>query len=152
MPLDVQRCAVFLTAEGYRPTVEGDRFVTFKHEGGFYYVQVDPADSAYVRVVYPGFWNLTGQQEVQRAFAAAGSATLGIKAAKVVVIPDESTVSAAVEFFIQTPEQFEAALRRCLSVLQAAVKHFTREMDARTVDPSPPAAFVRRFGPWPKGN
>ena len=152
MQLDVERCAAFLTAEGYRPSVDGDRFVTFKHEGGFYYVHLDPADPHYVRVVYPDFWKLAGQEDVRRALAAAGSATLTTKAAKVVVMPDESKVSAAVELFIQTPEQFEAMLARCLTALQVAAAHFAREMQARTVDPSPPTALVRRFGPWPKAN
>jgi hypothetical protein len=147
--LDVQRCAEFLTAEGYRPSVDQDRFVTFKHEGGFYYVDLDPTDTCYVRVVYPGFWKLAGAEEVQRALAAANSATLGIKVAKVVVIPDESRVTAAVELFVQTAEQFEAMLPRCLTCLQAAARRFREEMDRRAVDPGPPAALVRRFGEWP---
>ena len=153
MPLDVKRFAEFLTGEGYRPTVDGDRFVTFKHEGGFYYVDLDPTDRSYVRVVFPGFWKLAGPEEHLRALAAANTATLTIKTAKVVIMPDEPKVSAAVELFVQTAEQLEAMLPRCLTCLQAAVRRFGEEMDRRTVDPSPPAAFVRRFGAWPpKGN
>jgi hypothetical protein len=153
VPLDVKRFAEFLTGEGYRPSVDQDRFVTFKHEGGFYYVDLDPTDRSYVRVVFPGFWKLAGPEDLQRALAAANVATLTIKTAKVVIIPDESKVSAAVELFVQTAEQLEAMLPRCLTCLQAAVRRFGEEMDRRTVDPSPPVAFVRRFGAWPpKGN
>ncbi len=152
MPLDVERCAAFLAAEGYRPAIDGDRFVTFKHEGGFYYVHLDPEDPNYVRVVYPSFWRLAGQLDVQRAMAAANNATQSIKAAKVTVLPDESKVSASVELFIQAPEQFEAVLPMCLSALQAAVATFVREVRARTVDPAPPDLLVRRFGEWPKPN
>jgi len=153
VPLDVQRFAEFLTAEGYRPSVDGDRFVTFKHEGGFYYVQLDPTDPYYVQLAYPGFWKLAGQEDVRRALAAANSATRSIKAAKVFIKADESDVSASIELFVQTPEQFEAMLPRCLACLQSAVGRFVREMDRPKVDPNPPEAFVRRFGEWPpKGN
>jgi len=150
--MDVKRCVEFLIAEGYRPRVDEDRFVTFKHEGGFYYVDLDPNDTFYIRLVHPNFWKLAGQEEVPRAYAAAGSATLGIKAAKVVVLPDEAKVSAAVEMFVQTAEQFEVMLPRCLTCIQAAVRHFAQEMQRPPVDPGLPDAIARRLGKWPKAD
>jgi hypothetical protein len=144
--LDVQRCVEFLTSEGYRPTVDGDRFVLFMHEGGLYYVELDPLDPQYVRVVYPGFWAFAGEDEHLRVLAAAATATLGTKAAKVVVIPDRSKVAATVEMFVPTAVHFEAVFARCLAGLQAAVACFVREMRPRPVDASTPGAMASRYG------
>jgi predicted aspartyl protease len=117
----------YLVREGYRPTIDSDGDVVFKHEGGMYYIDIDTSDTSYFRLVYPAFWSIESAEELARAVLAANEATWKTKVAKVYVI-DAKNTSAAVEMFFERPEQFAPVFRRAMSALQASVRNFVEVM------------------------
>jgi hypothetical protein len=124
------RLMEFLATEGYRPTLRPDGDIVFKHDGGVYAVRFDAKDDQYLAVAFPNFWQLETDAEVARAFRSANRVTVGIKAAKVLVLEEARQVWAAVELFAVGTEPVEAIFRRILSVLRAAVDRFAEEMRA----------------------
>lgn len=118
----------FLSGEGYRPTVDNDGDVVFKVEGGLYYIDVDADDAVYFRVVYPNFWSIENPDELLRAKAAANHATATTKVAKVYVRPDETDTIAAVEIYVDPPEDFRAVFTRAIGALQHAASTFRMVM------------------------
>ena len=86
--------------EGYRPTVDGDGDVSFKYEGGSYYIDIDTDDNTYFRLVFPNFWSLDDADERARGVMAADAATRRTNVAKVYTRQDGKNVSAAVEMFL----------------------------------------------------
>lgn len=118
----------FLTEEGYRPTVDGDGDVQFKIEGGLYYIDVETDDPPYFRVVFPNFWSIENPDELTRAYGAADHATASTKVAKVYLRPDLLDTIAAVEIYVDPPEQFKTVFPRTISALQSAVGVFRDRM------------------------
>lgn len=118
----------YLVREGYHPTIDSDGDVIFKHEGKTYYIDVDTGDPQYFRLVYPLFWSIDSTEELALVLFAANHATAITKVAKVYVLSDGKNVSAAIEMFLERPEQFSAVFRRSMSALQASIRNFLEKM------------------------
>jgi len=114
-----------LERAGYAPEVYAGE-VRFKHEGGLYQILATD-DQTYVSVVYPRFWPFKTLSERARAEAAACTATVATKAAKV-LITDDNNVSAAVELFCSPPESLEPVLEKAIFSLQYAATRFKQEV------------------------
>ena len=117
-----------LMNEGYRPTIDGDGRVIFKHEGGTYFIQVDPKDDHYFQLVFPSFWSIDSSDELAHATMAANHATALTKVAKVFVLASGDQVSATIELFLERPDSFEGVLGRAMSALRAGVTNFAEKM------------------------
>lgn len=118
----------WLTAEGYRPTIDGDGDVVFKIEGGLYYIDIDADDPAYFRIVFPNFWSIEDADELARARMAANHASATTKVVKVYVRPDETDTIAAVEMYLDPPEAFKPVFSRAVGAIQHATNTFRMVM------------------------
>lgn len=120
----------FLAAEGYRPSLDADGDVTFKGDGGYYLILMDPADEQFVSINFPNFWSLDSADEKARALGAANSATMLTKVAKVVVVEVRDEVWAVADLFLEGPEQMQDLVGRALDTIKAGVAKFTELMRA----------------------
>jgi len=116
----------FLDGEGYRPQIDGDGDVAFKHEGGNYVIIIDDDDDEFFRLVYPGFWEIENEPERAKVAQAALHATAQTKVAKVFPVRDNTWAS--IEMFCSPPETVKTVFRRCLSALRAGVEKFKTAM------------------------
>lgn len=118
----------YLTEEGYNPSLDADGDVRFKAEGFTYYIIIDEKDERYFRLLFPNFWSIDDGEELARALVAANYATMVTKVAKVYVREDGKDTSAAIEMFVDPPEQFKSTFPRCMSALRASVNTFVEKM------------------------
>lgn len=116
----------FLESNGYRPELDKDGDVAFKHEGGNYIIQVDENDNVYFRLIYPNFWEIESEEERQDVLLAGNFANSDIKCAKVFMLRDN--VWAVVEIFLSKPEDYEKILSRSISSIQSVVGSFRSKM------------------------
>jgi hypothetical protein len=119
----------YLMEEGYRPRIDDDGDVVFKHEGRTYYITIDVNDKEFFRLIFPNFWSIENDEERDRAYIAADYATERTKVAKVYMRSDGLDMMASIEMFIADPAGFAAVFPRCLSALQASVKNFREKMN-----------------------
>ena len=118
----------YLVEEGFRPTVDSDGDVTFKAEGGLYCIDIDENDDEYFRILYPNFWKVESEQERTRVISASNYATMVTKVAKVYLRSDDKDTCAAVEMFVNPPENFKPVFARAMRALRSSVKTFVEKM------------------------
>jgi hypothetical protein len=122
-----ERYLEFLAEEGYRPRIDADGDVCFKCEGGNYYIEIDEDDEEFFRLVYPGFWDFSSDEELSRVKEAALAVTAENKVIKIYPVGD--TTSAAIELFCSPPETFTDVFYRCLDNLRNGVERFIAKME-----------------------
>jgi hypothetical protein len=124
---DLQKLyADHLTEEGFRPKVDEDGDVTFKYEGGNYFIRVDENDPTFFQVNFPNFWPIESEEERKHAYMAASLVAMECKVAKVYVVEDDVWVS--VELFFESPEQFKRVFGRAMHALQNGRDLFSSKM------------------------
>ena len=123
-----------LETEGYRPELDQDGDVRFRHEGNSYFIEVREDDPMFFRVVMPNFWDIESPAERKRIIEAANAACNEIKVSKVFIVRNDTWC--AVELFLPSQEDFAPLLQRCLLAIRAAVNTFTERMRN---DSAPPA-------------
>ena len=116
-----------LAEEGYRPKLDDDGDVVFKHEGGGYCIIIDETDEQYFRIIFPGFWSIESEQERAMVEKAALHATKQVKVAKIFPVRDDTW--AAVELFCDPPSNALSVLGRSLGSLQTATNAFRAKME-----------------------
>jgi hypothetical protein len=119
-----------LAEEGYRPTVDEDGDVRFKHEGGTYFI-LQNSDENYLQVLFPNFWSIESPDELRAVDRAVSAVNDRFKVAKFYVRSDELNVHATAELFVTSPHVAVLHLRRCLDVLATASRAFRDEVRAR---------------------
>ncbi len=112
----------FLVEQGYRPSIDEDGDVTFKYEGGHYYLSVSEDDDLFFQLVYARFWNLEDEDERLRGINAANEINMRFKVVKVYIRNDDT--SATIECFMHHPNDFKGYFERSLRALQRAVFEF----------------------------
>jgi hypothetical protein len=117
-----------LADEGFRPEVDSDGDIHFKYEGGHYYITSN-CDDGFFYILYPGFWGIDDEEELERAVMAASKATRLTKAAKVFINSDLKDVSATAETLIVNPGDVQKLINRALRCIRSAVASFTKEMN-----------------------
>jgi hypothetical protein len=118
----------YLSAEGYRPELDGDGDVRFRKEGGTYYITVDEKDERYFRLMYPNFWLLESPAERAKALEVMGEVNATLKVVKVFPVRDGTDVTATVELFLEPHEGFKVVFERCVRLIQDALGRFRRGM------------------------
>jgi hypothetical protein len=58
----------YLKEQGYQPDIDSDGDVTFKAEGGSFYIFVDEDDLELFRIVYPNFWEVESLAEMLKIY------------------------------------------------------------------------------------
>lgn len=120
----------YLKEEGYKPEIDQDGDVVFKHEGKTYVITIDERDPQFFRLVLPNIWSRdidTVDAELLFVMAAAQVATAVTKVAKVHVVGNKS-VWVSIELFVMRPEDFQGVFYRLLSAMDAAKQQFSMVM------------------------
>jgi hypothetical protein len=116
----------YLRDEGYRPGLDRDGDIKFKHEGRTYLLLVDEQDTACVRLIFPNFWGLDTPDEKRKAVEAAERATAETKVSKVYLVGDN--VWAAFEMLCTPPETLKAVFARAIRTLKTASSKFAEQV------------------------
>ncbi len=126
----------FLAEQGFRPKVDGEGDIHFRYEGRNHFI-METQDEHYFHLLFPNFFPLAGEVEVEEAALAASSASRATKVAKVYLNPALDNVSASVELLVSNPADVHAHLLRCLGILGTATGKFLEEMSARLAVAAP---------------
>lgn len=116
----------FLASEGYRPEVDEEGDIRFRHEGRTLFLIPYERDPGYFCVAYPGVRECESPEEEARALEAANRVNRDLKAAKCVL--HDGVVWITVEQFFDPPEGYRAVLSRLLDVIGAAAWQFRERM------------------------
>ena len=116
----------FLRSEGYITEVDEDGDITFKMEGGTYFLFAQEEDREYFTVLFPNFWPIESEDERTAAYIACCDATAETKGAK--VYPMGDNICASIELFFGQPDDFKPVFTRAMSTVQAVVAKFAEKM------------------------
>lgn len=105
----------YLKGEGYRPKVDKEGDVSFKVEGGNYYIEIGK-DEKFFKVVYPAFYEIESVDEHARVLRQIERINREVKVVKMYLV--ENFVCASAESFVPDQEAATRILDRCLSALQ----------------------------------
>lgn len=105
----------FLKGEGYRPKVDKEGDVSFKVEGGNYYIEIGK-DEKFFKVVYPAFYEIESVDEHARVLRQIERINREVKVVKMYLV--ENFVCASAESFVPDQEAATRILDRCLAALQ----------------------------------
>lgn len=114
----------FLRDEGYRPRIDDDGDIVFKHEGKTHLILLDEKDE-FFQLALPNIWRVESPQERRDAIEASERATAKTKVGKVYLVREN--VWAGFETLCSV-EAFKAVLPRALSVVRAASRNFAEHM------------------------
>jgi len=112
----------FLKEEGYVPRVLPNGHVMFKKEGKTYVMYVEREDPTYFCIEFPGFWKFTDDDR-DKVLQAADFANSRNKVGR--VYTQGNIVSASVDCFLGTPDQYKPTFARSLIALDAAAVMFS---------------------------
>lgn len=124
-----------LSREGFRPEPYSDGDIHFKYQGGNYYIFTNDDDREFFQIVYPGFWSIGSDEELDRFLRAAARACRETKVAKVYPHADLKNASITAEIFISDISQVQPVLNRMLSCMSTSLDMFRTEM-RRLSEPS----------------
>lgn len=116
----------YLKSEGYPVELDDDGDVLFKFEGNTYFIQIDPEDTDFFRIVLPNFWPVKDDNERQKVLEAVNYANAESKTSKVFIV--RNNVWASIELFVADPEDFKTIFKRSMSALQYGVYNFVMKM------------------------
>jgi hypothetical protein len=119
----------YLKDEGYKGEVDEDGDISFKYEGGAYWIFVDAEDEKYYCVAFPCFWKLETEEEKMKALLVANSVNGQYKCGKVFLVGENEDVTAQIDLFLTDINDFKIFFRRTLGILQEMVKDFVDEMN-----------------------
>jgi hypothetical protein len=118
----------FLRDEGYKGELDDDGDISFKYEGGFYYIFVDAEDEKYFHMVCPYFWKLEEEEEKLKALRAVNLVNRQYKCGKLFLIKEEKNVTADIGVFFNDVSEFKVFFYRLIGIIQAMVNDFVEEM------------------------
>jgi hypothetical protein len=126
----------WLTEQGYRPELDKDGDVAFKHERINFVLFSNEKDETFFRLMVPFFWELESEEETERATKTIMKLNTDYKAAKFYIMQED--VCVAIESFYQKPEDVFPVLGRQIDLLASAMREFRQLM--REEAPKPPLA------------
>ncbi len=127
----------FLNTEGYRPALDEDQDITFKHERINYILFPNEKDETFFRLMIPFFWELETPEENERASKVMMKLNADYKAAKFYVMQNDVCVAA--EAFYSKPEDVKPLIGRYIDLLASAMREF-RQLMREEAPPAPPLA------------
>ena len=115
---DTQPHLDFLVSEGYRPEVDEDGDLRFRHEGRTVFLFRYEKDPEYFRVALPGAWECDSPEEEARALQAVNAVNRDLKVAKCALV--DGVVWISVEAFFDPPDSYRSVFTRCLDAIGSA--------------------------------
>ncbi len=112
----------YLKREGYRPIVDEEGDVMFKHEGRTFFLLIDNEDDIYFRLVLPGIFSCDKEEDRPGVEHACMMATAKTKVAAAYLQDTQVWVSA--ELLISPPTAFENVFQRSLGIVDAGARNF----------------------------
>jgi hypothetical protein len=124
----------YLTEQGYLPDIDEDGDIKFKYEGGTYYILVFETDLQYFELVYPNFWEIESQEELDMVKTVISYVNRSTKIAKIYLNSREDNVSVSAESLLTSPEDFKNCFSRLLSIIKSGRDKFRTEMNKTPAD------------------
>ena len=115
-----------LASEGFRPEVDEDGDLSFRHEGKSLCIFVHEHDRSFFRLALPAFVECEGAEEEARALRVANRMNKAFKVGKLVIA--DGTAWANVELFLDDPAALRPVLDRCLDLVGSMAFDFRRLM------------------------
>ncbi|MDR0569166.1 MAG: hypothetical protein LBG87_08175 [Spirochaetaceae bacterium] len=117
----------YLQSEGFSPAVDSDGDVSFKYQGGNYYISVDEKDQAFFQLVLPNIWKIESHSERNDAALAASLLSERKKIVKVYVT-DWDNVMISAELLLPSPSDFSLFFYRLLELIANTQREFYEKM------------------------
>jgi Putative bacterial sensory transduction regulator len=125
----------YLREEGYRPELDKDGDVVFKHERVTFIIFANEDDEQYFKMMIPYFWELETAEETDRAMRVMMRLNREYKAAKFCETGED--VSLFVECFYETADGFKSVFARYVDLLSSALREFRQLMQEETPQARP---------------
>ena len=125
----------YLREEGYRPELDKDGDVVFKHERVTFIIFANEDDEQYFKMMVPYFWELETAEETDRAVRVMMRLNREYKAAKFCETGED--VSLFVECFYDTADGFKSVFARYVDLLSSALREFRQLMQEETPQARP---------------
>ena len=123
--LEIQKTYVdYLKEKGYRPKIDSNGDISFKHEGRTYWIDVQSRDTEFFRLILP-LWSISQAERVQ-VLEAASYSNATSKVSKVYIVGKHALASA--EIFVAKPEHFQEVFQRMISALNHGLAQFIEKM------------------------
>lgn len=116
----------YLSAEGYKPEVDGDGDVKFKKEVLTYYIIVNSSDAEFFQLALPNIHQIESDGDRADALAAADYSNATSKVSKVFFVGD--SVFVTVELFVASPEDFKDVFQRSMSAVLYGANNFIEQL------------------------
>ncbi len=126
----------WLNEQGYRPELDNDQDISFKHERINFVLFANEKDETFFRLMVPYFWELESEEETERATKVIMKLNTDYKAAKFYIMQND--VCVAIENFYGKIEDVFPVLGRQIDLLASAMREFRQLM--REEAPKPPLA------------
>ena len=110
----------FLAEEGYRPRLDSDGDVKFKHDGRFYFIPTSTGDQNFFTIVLPNIWPIESQEEFERVLKASNYSNSKSKASKVFTIQNNVWIST--EQYLTSPDKFKDIFETSIGALDNGFK------------------------------
>lgn len=125
---------IFLSEEGFSPSIDDDGDIIFKKEGKSYYVCVGTNESPlYISLIRPGA-TISDKQEYNKCLYTANKLNRTYKDLKVLIY--DKAVQFNVEMFLRTAEDFRYVFYCSLGIIEDGEKDFYEEYDSVPSDGS----------------
>ena len=120
----------YLRDEGYKGELDEDGDISFKYEGGFYYIFIDEDDEKYFRIVYPNFWEIESDDERIKALTVTNTVNREYKCGKVLLVgkDDKKNTWAEVGVFLSDANEFKLFFTRMIGIIQSMVSDYEQGM------------------------
>ena len=115
-----------LASEGFRPEVDEDGDLSFRHERKSLCIFVHEDDRTFFRLAFPAFFECEGPEEEARALRVANRLNKSLKVGKLVIADGYAWVN--VELFFDEPADFRPVFDRCLDLVGSMAFDFRRLM------------------------
>jgi hypothetical protein len=125
----------YLGNEGYRPELDKDGDVQFKHEGKTYFLSVSPDDAVFFRLILPNIWPIESELERTQVHIGVDHVNAEAKVAKAYIAQED--VWLAIECFMPEADDFKAIFPRSLEALDGAINLFVTKMREQQAGSAP---------------
>lgn len=120
----------FLTEEGYRPNLDEDGDVAFKHDGKNYFIPTSIDKRNFFAIVLPRIWSFETEEEFGRILKAADYSNRKSKVSKVYTL--DNNVWITIEMFLPSPDDFNVVFETAMGTLDNGLDNFVSKMKEKT--------------------
>ncbi len=132
----IQKYHSYLSEAGFFPRIEDHEDISFKYQGGSFFLRVHESDPGFFHLVMPAIYAAESETFSMAVARAMNDVNHVIKAVKLVHTDAPSEVHALVETILPAEDGsvgldvFQAVLMRGLGALQTARRRFAETLEA----------------------